>query len=82
MTNLTSSKVALLLSVAAVVLCATAGLAQNPTDACRLSNVIPIVGATEPPAKIIVDPPLPGPLTISKRRGNGSNDPRPSQRLR
>jgi hypothetical protein len=38
-------------------------MAQNPTDACRLPAVIPLAaGATEPAAKILIDPPLPGPL--------------------
>jgi hypothetical protein len=62
MTGLTSSKGTSLLSVAAVVLCAMAAVAQNPTDACRPTQVIPLAGGSEPPAKIFVDPPLPGPL--------------------
>ena len=36
-------------------------MAQNATDACRLTQVIPLANQ-EPPAKIVVDPPLPGPL--------------------
>jgi hypothetical protein len=36
-------------------------MAQNATDVCRLTAVIPLAGA-ESPAKIIIDPPLPGPL--------------------
>ena len=52
-----------LLSVATLVLCGMTAMAQSPTDACRLPAVIPLVaGATEPPAKILIDPPLPGPL--------------------
>jgi len=34
--------------------------AQSPTDKCRPASVIPL--ASEPPAKIIIDPPLAGPL--------------------
>jgi hypothetical protein len=38
-------------------------MAQNPTDACKLPGVIPLAaGASEPPAKIVIDPPLPDPL--------------------
>ena len=52
-----------LLLVAALVLCGMKAVAQNPTDACRLPAVIPLAaGATEPPAKVLVDPPQPGPL--------------------
>jgi hypothetical protein len=50
-----------LLSVAAIVWCAVTAVAQNPTDKCRPTQVIPLTGE-EPPAKIIVDPPQPGPL--------------------
>ena len=55
-----SSKGTFLLSVAAIVLCATTGVAQSPTDKCRPAPVIPL--ASEPPARIIIDPPLAGPL--------------------
>jgi quercetin dioxygenase-like cupin family protein len=34
--------------------------AQSATDKCRPASVIPL--ASEPPAKILIDPPLPGPL--------------------
>lgn len=59
-------KVASLLSAAvmalsAMALCAVTAVAQNPTDVCRPASVIPLTGA-EPPAKIVIDPPLPGPL--------------------
>ena len=37
-------------------------MAQNPTDTCRLTSVIPLVSGSEPPAKIFIDPPLPDPL--------------------
>jgi len=53
----------LLLSVATLVLCGIKAVAQKPTDACRLPAVIPLAaGATQPPAKVLVDPPQPGPL--------------------
>jgi hypothetical protein len=58
----TSSKGTSLLSVAAIVLYAMAAVAQNATDVCRLAPVIPLTGASEPPAKIVIDPPLAGPL--------------------
>jgi hypothetical protein len=57
----TSSKRASLLSVAAIVLCATTAAAQNATDVCRPAPVIPLTNE-EPPAKIVLDPPLAGPL--------------------
>ena len=55
-----SSKRAAVLSVAAIVLFATTASAQNPTDKCRPAPVIPL--ASEPPAKIVIDPPLAEPL--------------------
>ena len=55
-----SSKGTSLLSVAAIVLCATTAMAQNATDICRPAPVIPL--ASEPPAKIVIDPPLAEPL--------------------
>jgi hypothetical protein len=58
----TSSNGASLLSVVAIVLCAMTAMAQNPTDVCRPARVIPLASRSEPPAKIIVDPPLAGPL--------------------
>jgi hypothetical protein len=63
MPNLT--KGAVLLSIAAVVLyvittTATA-VAQSASDSCKPAGVIPLTGS-EPPAKIFIDPPLPGPL--------------------
>ena len=65
MTNLkyAKSKGASLLSVAAITLCfmtTTAG-AQTASDSCQLAGVIPLDN-TEPPAKILIDPPLAGPL--------------------
>ena len=51
-----------LLSVAAIALWATTAVAQNPTDICRPAPVIPLASASEPPAKIVIDPPLAGPL--------------------
>jgi hypothetical protein len=50
-----------LLSVAAIVLCATTAVAQSARDNCRPATVIPL--ASEPPAKIVIDPPLAEPLT-------------------
>ena len=63
MANLTytSSKGMCPLSVAAIVLCAMTAMAQNATDICHPTQVIPLT-ASEPPAKIVIDPPLPGPL--------------------
>ncbi len=58
MLNRRSRPVVLMLAVA---FCATVAFAQNPTDKCRLTHVIPLTG-TEAPAKIVIDPPLPGPL--------------------
>jgi hypothetical protein len=57
----TSSKGTALLSVAAIVLYAMTAMAQNATDICRPAPVIPLTGS-EPPAKIVIDPPLAGPL--------------------
>ena len=57
----TSSKGTSLLSVAAIVLYAMTAMAQNATDICRPAPVIPLTGS-EPPAKIIIDPPLAEPL--------------------
>ena len=57
----TTSKGASLLWVAAVVLYATAALAQSAKDGCGLTRVIPLTGE-EPPAKIVTYPPLVGPL--------------------
>ena len=65
MTNLmyAKSKGASLLSVAAVTLCfmTTTAVAQTASDNCRPAGVIPL-DKTEPPAKILIDPPLAGPL--------------------
>jgi Family of unknown function (DUF6130) len=58
----TSSKGTFLLSVAAIVLYATTAIAQNATDICRPAPVIPLASASEPPAKIVIDPPLAEPL--------------------
>ena len=46
-----------LLSIAAIVLFATTAAAQGASDKCRPAGVIPL--ASEAPAKIFVDPPLP-----------------------
>ena len=57
-----SSKVTYLLSLAAVMLYATTAVAQSTSDGCGLTPVIPLTGS-EPPAKIVIYPPLAGPLT-------------------
>ena len=59
----TGSKGTSLLSVTAIVLCAMTAVAQSASDKCRPASVIPLASA-EPPAKIVVDPPLAGPLAI------------------
>jgi hypothetical protein len=56
-----TSKGASLLWVAAVVLYATAALAQSAKDGCGPTRVIPLA-AEEPPAKIVTYPPLAEPL--------------------
>jgi hypothetical protein len=56
----TSSKGTSLLSIAAIALYATTAVAQSATDKCRPASVIPL--ASEPPAKIVIDPPLAEPL--------------------
>ena len=53
--------VAPVLVVAAMMLCASTALAQSATERCRPSGVIPLT-ATEPAAKIVIDPPLQEPL--------------------
>ena len=50
-----------LLSIAAMMLCASTALAQSATQTCRPAQVIPLTG-TEPAAKIVIDAPLAGPL--------------------
>ena len=62
MTNVTRSKRTVLLSVAALALFGITASAQNATDKCRPAQVIPLAGGSEPPAKLFMDPPLPGPL--------------------
>ena len=49
-----------LLSVAAIMLWAATAVAQSATDKYRPAPVIPL--ASEPPAKIVIDPPLAEPL--------------------
>ena len=56
----TSSIGTSLLSIAAIALYATTAVVQNATDKCRPASVIPL--ASEPPAKIVIDPPLAEPL--------------------
>jgi hypothetical protein len=57
----TSSKSMSMLPVAAIVLYAMTAVAQNATDSCKPTHVIPITGS-EAPAKIVIDPPLAEPL--------------------
>lgn len=55
-------KGAFLLLVVAIASFAMIASAQNATDNCGITPVIPL-NASEPPAKILVDPPLAGPLS-------------------
>jgi hypothetical protein len=50
-----------LLTIAATALFAISAAAQSVTDKCGLAHFIPLTTA-EPPAKIVADPPLAGPL--------------------
>ena len=50
-----------MLSLATMMLCANAALAQTATQRCRPAQVIPLTG-TEPAAKIVIDAPLSEPL--------------------
>ncbi len=49
------------LLVVVFMLCAMTVAAQSAKDSCKPAPVIPLTSA-EPPAKIVIDPPLPGPL--------------------
>jgi Family of unknown function (DUF6130) len=60
MTNLKYTS-AILLSAVAIVLYASTSAAQSAKDNCPPAPVIPLAG-TEPPAKIVIDPPLAEPL--------------------
>ena len=53
----TNSKGTSLLWVAAIVLYAMTAVAQSAKDNCGLARVIPLTNE-EPPAKIVIDPPL------------------------
>lgn len=57
----TNSKGTSLLWVAAIVLYAMTAVAQNAKDNCGPARVIPLTNE-EPPAKIVIDPPLAEPL--------------------
>jgi hypothetical protein len=48
------------LSIVVILLCAITVAAQSAMDKCRPASVIPL--ASEPPAKLVIDPPLAGPL--------------------
>ena len=56
-----ADNVAPVLSVAAMMLYGSTALAQTAPQTCRPAQVIPLTG-TEPAAKIVIDPPVPGPL--------------------
>ena len=56
-----AKNVAPVLSLAAMMLCASTALAQSATQRCRPAQVIPLTG-TEPAPKIVIDPPLAEPL--------------------
>ena len=47
--------------IAVLLVGAVTALAEKPTDSCGTAKVIPLTGE-EPPARIVVDPPLPEPL--------------------
>jgi hypothetical protein len=49
------------LSVAAMMLYGSTAVAQSATQTCGPAQVIPLT-ETEPAAKIVIDPPVPGPL--------------------
>ena len=53
-------KAAFLLPVIVMLWCPMIAAAQRPTDKCRPATVIPL--AVEPPAKLVIDPPLAEPL--------------------
>ena len=56
-----SLKATYLFSLAAVVLYAMTAVAQSTSDVCGPTSVIPLTTG-EPPAKIVIFPPLAGPL--------------------
>lgn len=56
-----NSKATYLLSLAAFALFPMTAVAQSTSAGCGLTSVIPLTGA-EPPAKIVIFPPLEGPL--------------------
>ena len=55
------SKATFLFSLAAAVLYAMTAVAQSTSDVCGPTSVIPLT-TSEPPAKIVIYPPLAGPL--------------------
>jgi uncharacterized protein DUF6130 len=63
MANLTymSLKGRALVTAAALVVCASTGLAQSTKESCGPTPVIPLT-TQEAPAKLVIDPPLAGPL--------------------
>jgi hypothetical protein len=59
--NTITTRLTPVLSIVALMLCASTAQGQSAAQTCRSSGVIPLTG-TEPAAKIVVDPPLPEPL--------------------
>src|SRR3954447_1083970 len=54
----------MLLPLAAVMFFTAAAMAQVPTDRCKASPIIPLAnGNQQPPPKVLIDPPLAGPLS-------------------
>jgi hypothetical protein len=58
---MTNQRIVTYLLSVGIVLCAMTSAAQNPTDGCKPTHVIPLT-ANEPAAKIVIDPPLAEPL--------------------
>jgi len=58
------SKGAFLLSIATIVLYAATAVAQSAADKCRPASVIPL--ASEPPTRILIDPPLSRPAELGR----------------
>ena len=62
MAHLKSTRFTVVLLIPVAILsCVVNSVAQNATDSCTPTRVIPLAGS-EPPAKIVIDPPLAEPL--------------------
>jgi hypothetical protein len=60
---MTNSRIwASLLEFAALAVLSTTAAAQPPSDTCKPSSVVPTFSGEQRPARVIVEPPLPGPL--------------------